>query len=193
MKIDIDVPNGESGKWSVKEFTVSNNDSTIFSFKNSGRYVPPGTYKSLNNNFGVMMSNTPDEIRDHLPFIRNATGHVLINGLGLGMCIKAIVDRPEVTKITVIEKSEDVIKLVAPTYLKYDKVEIICADAFTYEPPKGVRYGAVWHDIWQDICTDNLEQMKKLHRKYGRKTDWQGSWSKSLCEYYKKRDKRRYY
>lgn len=193
MKIDIDVPNGESGKWSVNEITVNENDSMMSSLRCNSRYIPVGIYKTLNNKYGVMMSNTPAEISDHLPFIRNATGHVLINGLGLGMCIKAIVDRPEVTKITVIEKSEDVIKLVAPTYEKYDKVEIICADAFTYEPPKGVRYGAVWHDIWQDICTDNLKQMKKLHRKYGRKTDWQGSWSRSLCEYYKKREKRGYY
>lgn len=187
MKINIDVPNGSSGKWSVTEFTIDEMASVKSSIRDGGRSIPVGTYKSLSNEHGIMMSNTPAEIRDHYPFISNAKDHVLINGLGLGMCVKAIVDKVEVTKITVIEKSEDVIKLVAPTYEIYDKVEIINADAFTYESPKGVKYGAVWHDIWQDISADNLEQMKALHRKYGRKSDWQGSWARSLCEYYKKR------
>jgi hypothetical protein len=35
------------------------------------------------------------------------------------------------------------------------------------EMSKGKRYDMVWHDIWDDICSDNLEGMAKLHRKYG--------------------------
>jgi spermidine synthase len=124
-----------------------------------------------------------------LNFIYKAEGHVLINGLGLGVCLKAVLEKKEVIKVTVIEKSEDVIKLVAPSF-QDDRVEIINADAFEYKPPKGVVYDVVWHDIWQDICTDNLEQMKKLHRKYGRKCKWQGSWSRKLCEYYERKERR---
>lgn len=95
-----------------------------------------------------------------------------------------MLDKPAVDKVTVIEISPDVITLVG-SYLKEHfgaRLEIIEADAFTWQPPRGVRYGAVWHDIWDNICSDNLPEMHKLHRKYGRRTDWQGSWCRWRCE-----------
>jgi spermidine synthase len=93
-----------------------------------------------------------------------------------------VLEKPEVERVTVIEKSEDVIVLVAPSFSKDNRVQIILADAFEYQPPKGVRYGAVWHDIWDTICGDNLPSMHRLHRKYGRRTEWQNSWCRELCE-----------
>jgi hypothetical protein len=63
-----------------------------------------------------------------------------------------------------------------------DRVEIIQADAFSWKPPKNIRYGMVWHDIWPNICGDNYPEMKTLHRRYGRKADWQGSWCKGLTK-----------
>jgi hypothetical protein len=54
--------------------------------------------------------------------------------------------------------------------------------AFEWKPPKGVRYDAAWHDVWDDICTDNLVGMRKLHRKYGKRCGWQGSWCRGECE-----------
>jgi hypothetical protein len=133
----------------------------------------------------LVMSDTPAEIRDHLSFIRKAAGHVLINGLGLGIVAEACLRKDEVTKVTVVELSEDVIALVGPTLQARwgDRLEIVNVSAFDYKPPKEVRYGTVWHDIWDYICSDNIEGMKKLHRKYGRRADWQGSWCRSECEY----------
>ena len=98
------------------------------------------------------------------------------------MVLQACLDKPEVTKAIVVEKSEDVIAMVAPFYReKYgDRVEIVHACALEYRPTKGSRFGMVWHDIWNYICGDNLEDMKKLHRRYGRLTDWQGSWAREL-------------
>ena len=74
MKIDIDVPNGSSGKWSVTEFTIDEVASFRSALRDGGRSIPIGTYKSLSNEYGIMMSNTPAEIRDHHPFIKNAKG-----------------------------------------------------------------------------------------------------------------------
>jgi len=131
------------------------------------------------------MSDTPAEMTDHYSFVRQAKGNVLINGLGIGMVLNAILknDSPasKVEKVTVIEIDQDVIGLVGPHYLRDHRVEIVHADAFDYQPPKGVRYDAVWHDIWDTICTDNLDAMAMLHRKYGRRTDWQGSWCRNEC------------
>jgi spermidine synthase len=182
MNIEINVPDGVSGDWSISTFTVDSNEfSQKISMWKTGRYVPGGTYKRLMRNGTVVMSNTPDEISDFLNFLYKAKGSILINGLGLGVTLKALLDIPEVTDITVIEKSEDVIKLVAPTYTD-PRVTIINADAFTWIPPKDKMYDCVWHDIWDYICADNLPEMKKLHRKYGRRTKYQESWCRYQCE-----------
>jgi hypothetical protein len=190
MKIEINVPDGISNEWEIKTFHVENKElSQMLSLLKYGRGVPGGTYKKLIRNGTCVMSNTPDEINDFRYFVQKAKGSVLVNGLGLGVLLKALLNKPEVTEITVIEKSPDVIKLVSPTYLTDERVIIINDDAFTFKPPKGKKYDAVWHDIWDDICIDNLEEMKKLHRKYGKKTNYQESWCRSICENQKKRDR----
>jgi hypothetical protein len=188
MKVDIDVPDGISGKWKVETINISGEDAkwdimrACISSSSGGRYVPEGVYKYLKRGDVVVMSNTPDEIRDQLGFVYNATGDVLINGLGLGVTLKLILAKPEVTSVTVIEKSEDVIKLVSPTYLIDKRVNIINADAMEYKPPKGKKFNAVWHDIWDYICGNNINDMIKLHRRYGNRTKWQGSWARYQCE-----------
>jgi hypothetical protein len=185
--IDIDVPDGKSRDWEVSTFTVEADDpSQVISAFKTGRYVPAGTYKRLTRKGQVIMSNTPDEIRDCSEFIREAKGKILINGLGLGVILKAILNKPEVEDVTIIEFSEDVIKLVAPTYID-KRVNIIQASAFDYQPPKNIRYDCVWHDIWDDMCSDNLKEMATLHRKYGRRTNWQGSWGKEYIQYHLRR------
>jgi len=186
MKIEINVPDGISGDWKVETFIVPEEDfSQMISMMKYGRGVPAGEYKSLKRNGQIVMSNTPDEIRDFMGFVYNAKGSVLVNGLGLGVLLKALLNKPEITDITVIEKSTDVINLVAPTYLTDSRVTIICADAFDYKPIK--HYNYVWHDIWDDICGDNLPEMKKLHRKYGKHSDHQMSWCRDRCEKQNKR------
>jgi hypothetical protein len=185
--IPIDVPEGQRGKWRIDHFTVSEEESKLHrmlnAFTGSLRYCPPGTYERLwHDDIGVVMSNTPDECRDHRPIIKQATGKVLINGLGLGVVLEAIKDKVE--HVTVVEIDYDVIALVAPHYqLKYgERLRVIHDDALTYKPPRGERFDAVWHDIWYEIADTNLDQMKVLHRRYGRLTKWQGSWCRDLCE-----------
>ena len=97
------------------------------------------------------------------------------------MVLKNILLKPEVTDVTVVEISQELIDIVAPHYPD-ERVTFVCASAFDYKPPKGKRYQMVWHDIWDYICADNLPEMTKLHRKYGRRTDWQGSWCKAECQ-----------
>ena len=188
MKIDVKVPDGKSNNWTVETFTVTDEDISIHNiramFQPGSRTMRAGTYKKLSYNGSVIMSNTPAEISDHVSFIYRAKegGNILINGLGLGVALQAIVDSEKIENIDVVEISKDVINLVAPTFKKYKKVVIHNCDAFEFKPTKGKRFNAVWHDIWPNICGDNLPEMTKLHRKYGRKTKWQGSWCKELCK-----------
>ena len=191
MEYKSDVPEGTSGDWRVERFTVSEADESlermraIYSFSSRGRYVPAGRYTRLMQGVAVVMSDTPDEIRDHNYAIYKAKGKCLINGLGLGIVVDLILQKPEVEFVTVIEISKDVIKLVGDHILRKgygDRLQIIPTDAMEYKPPKGTHFGMVCHDIWNDLCGDNLEGMKKLHRRYGRSTDWQGSWGRELIQ-----------
>lgn len=203
MNIECKVPDGVSGDWRVETFKVSKKDADWHNMRASihgdGRFITEGTYKQLMCRGSLVMSNTPSEISDLRSIISAAKGNVLINGLGLGIVLQAVLNKEEVTKVTVIEKEMDVIRLVAPTFIEKmswitekqqmyvvsedKRIRIYHDDAYTWEPPKGVRYDAVWHDIWENICADNLEGMKKLHRKYARRCDWQGSWCRYQCEH----------
>ena len=189
MKIDINIPDGKSGNWAVETFTVSEDEARLenlrAAFSYSSRGISPGTYKRLMRGGTVVMSNTPAEISDHLCFIyrsKRVGGDILINGLGLGVALSEILKSDLVRSVTVIEKSNDVINLVAGHFANDHRVSIINQDAFEFNPPKGKRYSTVWHDIWDYICSDNLPEMTRLHRKYGRRCDWQDSWCKKLCK-----------
>ena len=181
------IPEGQSGNWKVERFSVSKQESQLDAMRGAfhgGRYVPAGTYTALKRGNEVIMSDTPDELRDLWELKRQAkSGHVLIMGLGLGCAVQFVLEHPEVSLVTVIEQSPDVINLVEPTLKAFykDRLEVIQGDALEWKPPKGVRYTAVWHDIWDAICGDNLEQMTKLKRRYGRRTDWQGCWCEFQC------------
>ena len=192
ISIRVDLPEGSRGEWRIERFEVDEAAANLhnlrarISLSDNGLFIYPGTYTRLMRDGTLVMSDTPAEIESNLDFIEQAEGDVLINGLGLGWCIEALFQKDEVRTITVIEKSEDVIKLVGQHYLNKcpgDKeLIIICDDAFTYKPKKNKRFDAVWHDIWDNYSPDNLPEMKRLHYKYGRKTDWQGSWGRKRCE-----------
>lgn len=185
------IPEGKEDGWEVVRFTVTEEEEkraslrAVISFSSRGRYVPAGYYTALKHHGEIIMSDTPDEMRDFMGAIYKARGNCLINGLGLGVLLQAILEKDEVKHVTVIEKEKAVINLVGNFFQeKYgERVEIVEADAFDYKPPKGVHYDMVWHDIWDNICVTNLPEMHKLHRKYGRRCTWQGSWCRGRCEY----------
>ena len=180
------IPDGELGSVKVIKREVSAKGADFHNMRAAwhpgARSIKPGVYTELHiKGHGLVMSDTPTEYRDHSRFIHVAKGHVHLSGLGLG-CVLACV-LPKVDRVTVTEINEDVIAYVGP-HFDDPKVEIIHADALDWKPQKGTRFDAVWHDIWDNICADNLDDMKRLHRKYGRTSDWQGSWARGLCERY---------
>ena len=183
----VDVPEGQSGDWKVSRFKATEQAVAFFNLREmvrSKRYMKPGTYTELTHCGSIVMSDTPAEMVDHQDMIRRVHGgHVLITGLGLGVVIQAVLDEPNVEHLTVVELSEDVISLVAPHWQgRYNgRLTVIQADALEWTPPRGSHYSIVWHDIWPNICGDNLGNMRRLHRKYQRRCDWQGSWCQAEC------------
>ncbi|MDT4898422.1 MAG: hypothetical protein QOH25_3499 [Acidobacteriota bacterium] len=115
-------------------------------------------------------------------------GDVLITGLGLGLVAESMLRPAEsrVNRITIIELSPDVIRLVAPyLHSRYPgKIEIIEADAFTWESPRHARgFTVAWHDIWPDPYTpENDVEMARLEERYRPWCDWQGFWPRMYLE-----------
>jgi hypothetical protein len=185
---------GEYGSFRLVRNTVSADDARfgalIAMINGGGRYAPEGTYLTLYEGGTLWMSDTPDEIFDHLEAIDAAKDHCLVTGLGMGLVTAAMLDKPEVTHVTVIERNPEVVAFIGERlFARYgrERLTIVCADAFEYRPPKGLRYGAVWHDIWPTLCSDNLPEMAKLTRRYCRRAAWVGCWGKEQCRWAKRR------
>jgi hypothetical protein len=184
----VSVPEGKSGKWRIEKFEIRDDDfqAKLFNMRYPSRAVRAGTYTRLMRDgaHGPMMSDTPAEIHDHAYAIYKAQelgGRILLNGLGIGCILKATLSFPNVTHVDVVELEQDIIDLVAPSYTD-PRVHIHHADAYTIQWSKEDYWSVAWHDIWGDICSDNLQGMAKLHRKYGHKVQWQDSWCKYECK-----------
>ena len=111
------------------------------------------------------------ELRTNREFIWKAKGHVHINGLGLGVVLLAVLMKPEVESVTVVEKSKDVINLVAPSFAHFKNLTIIHDDALTYKPPAKKKFGAVWHDIWNEGTPPEMGKKNGLARIMVTRTD----------------------
>ena len=150
------------GDYELSHFTVSDNDIRA---RIDGIWA--GKYVKLTHNGDVVMSNTAMEERTNREFCRVAHGDILVSGLGIGMIIVAIQDNPNVNSITIIEKSPEVIEMVASQLPFNDKVKIINADVFEWKPEKGQKFDCIYHDIWNWVNSDVYEEeMKPLKRKY---------------------------
>lgn len=188
----VTVPEGELDGLRVERFAIGeNNLQNLLAF---GRSTRPGTYTKLLDGPRLWMSDTDAEIRDHMDAMIRiedpATRSVLINGLGLGMVVKAAVDTDHVERIDVVESDRRVIDLVGPHYTDDPRVTIHHGDAYEITWPRGTSWDVVWSDIWPDLCTDNLDGMAKLRRRYARRSAWHGCWGRELLIAQRNRDRR---
>ena len=126
------------------------------------------------------MGKAPGELETQYHAIeecRKRGGKVLTTGLGIGMFVDYVLLNDNVESITVIEKYQEVIDLVAP-YLKDrwgDRLIIIKADALEYVPDQ--RYTVIWHDIWANqFAAENTADCRKIKEVYAPYCDWQGFW-----------------
>jgi len=180
----------EGERFSLKMFSISEDDvklATLRSIANrrdESMGLKAGDYVKLvdKNSNQIVMSDTAMERRTNGEFLRNANGHVLIGGLGIGMILLAVQEKPEVQSVTVIEKFSEIIELLTPSLPINDKVKIINADVFTWKPTQ--KYDTIYMDIWNVISSDYWPEHVKLSRKYSHYINrdnpnfWYGSWRK---------------
>jgi spermidine synthase len=186
------VPEGIKGIAKIEHFKVSEDDSKMSIFRRE--YVPVGKYTRLRVHNGIMMSDTNMEQRTNYEVKSKSHGNVLIAGLGIGMILKPILEKPEVSSVLVIEKYQDVIDLVA-SYYEHPKLTVVCADIFDWKPEKDQKFNAIYFDIWPDICVDNINEINQLHRKGKYWLDrsdsncWMNSWQAEYLRYLRKNNR----
>ena len=183
MKIDLGFIKDEKiGKTKVETFEITEQDSFYSKLRaqlnnKPEQIIEPGHYKRLIIDDEVVMSNTKMEIETHLEAINKAKGNILVAGLGLGMYLTAIKDKPEVKSITVIEYSKDIIELTGK-YYNDDKIKIINDDIFKYETDE--KFDLIWLDIWTYFDEDNLKEMELLRNKFSKNSNEILCWSEDI-------------
>lgn len=180
-----EVPPGTSGSWVVEKVALperaydSDSDPRPDCFK-----YRPGVYTCLRRDAEQFMTDLYDEWWTQRDALREAAargGEILITGLGLGLIAEAMLRRPDspVSRITILELSSDVIRLVAPHLLERypGRLEIVEADAFRWTPPAGRRFSVGWHDIWPNPHAPEVEdEVERLRAHHAGWCDWQGFW-----------------
>jgi hypothetical protein len=100
----------------------------------------------------------------------------------LGCYLQCILKKEEVRHVDVVEIDETLLGMMYK-YFVTERVTFHHADAFTKKWEKGEKWDVVWHDIWPTICSDNLQEMTALKRKFGRRCKWQGCWGEEYSRY----------
>lgn len=194
------LPEAEHGDAKIEHFDISKEQSKSSAMRGGLSYVREGRYVRLSvAGSGVVMSDTRMEKISNMSVVSDATGNVLIAGLGLGMIVIPICKKDGVCSVTVIEKSPDVIALVEPRIREHlgdaaSKLTIIEGDIFEWKPPKGQKWETIWFDIWPDICTDALPEIAKMKQRFKHRIrrngdGWFfGAWMEEYLRYERRRE-----
>ena len=134
----------------------------------------------------IMSSNLFERLTNQ-NFIDTAKGDVIIFGLGLGLIIFPLLEDDEVTSITVIDKSVDIIDNIGPIIKKYDvndKLTIINGDVFTYyQQLNDAKFDVAYFDYWNIVDStiyNDMETLKELYKNNIKETGQIMYWCEDL-------------
>lgn len=156
----------EINGYKLQNFHIKENDAyAIYHGIDTGDHI------RLVHNGEVVMSDTKMERLTNQEFLNEAHGKVLIGGLGIGLILLPLLEDDEITEITVVEYSQEVIDMVSPQLPKCDKLRIVQGDVFTYVPEH--LYNTIYMDIWNSINSDvYMNEMVPLMDRYAAYVDY---------------------
>lgn len=112
-------------------------------------------YPAVEQDGREWMAVKPSEIETMRAPIEEATGRVVTFGLGLGYFAYMVSEKPEVTSLDIVERSEEAIALfeehILPQFPNKEKIRIIRSDAF----------GFLNENMWQDARHEASGQCKR--------------------------------
>lgn len=184
------IPAGSSGRWFIRKVVLDRSTPAVY--RNRPAIIPAGTYTYLYKMTmatmnqeppGVcIMEDTPQELNTHRAFMMEARGNVLVTGLGLGCVVRGLLANPAVTRLTVIENSQDVLKLVAPYVTggrHDDRLLVVYADAIAWTKATTQTFDYAWHDLCStqedgQLHLDHyhVEMLMNLRGKVGKQGAW---------------------
>lgn len=176
---NIKIPDAKFGHWELKyekynayEAFVCNELILCDDFKeiqSIGFFNEDFYYPAVMENGHEWMAIKPNETATIKFAVDAAFGKVVTFGLGMGYYPYLVSLKDNVDSITIVERSEEVIKLfkkyILPQFEHPEKVRIVCADAFEYAekqmPHEKFKYA--FADTWHDV-SDGLEMYLKMKR-----------------------------
>ena len=112
-------------------------------------------YPAVEQDGREWMAVKPSEIETMRAPIEEATGRVVTFGLGLGYFAYMVSEKPDVTSLDIVERSEEAIALferhILPQFPNKEKIRIIRSDAF----------GFLNENMWQDARQEASGQCKR--------------------------------
>jgi len=177
-RVKVNIPEGVSGDFEIAHYTnetTDNNWPMYLEMKNESF----DTYTVLLKKGCPMpiMQDSLAEHNEHQWLWDNATGDVLIGGLGIGLIHQTLMDNSNVKSVTIIENSQDVIDLVWDNCVKDDTFTLIKADIETWNPPEGSSWDVAWFDTWLIDNSLSIKEYKALmEERYSNYVSNIGTW-----------------
>lgn len=162
---NIKIPEDVVGKWQLTTKTLAPFEAFVCRdpvvtadrrmIPQIGFFKESYTYPAVLENGREWMTLLPNETVTTTPAIQKAHGRVLTFGLGLGYFTYHAARKSEVTSVTVVDVSPDVIDLfrtrLLPQFPEKEKITLICDDAFRFAETKMAgSFDFVFADIWHD-------------------------------------------
>ena len=163
---NIIFPKDKIGNWSFEKRVCKPYEAFVYDdplIFPDGKILPRIGFFDVEYPFPAVLENgrewmtlMPNETNTTKPALDKASGKVLTYGLGLGYFTYMASIKKNVTSVTVVERSSDVIelfeKLILPQFPDPKKIEIVQSDAFDFaeNSMKDGAFDSVFVDIWHD-------------------------------------------
>ena len=162
---NIKIPHNVRGKWTLKEEKLAPFEAFVcddFQVTSDRRMIPQIGFFEEGYAFPAVLEDgrewmtlQPNEIVTARPALRAAHGRVLAFGMGLGYFAYHAAQKEEVTSVTVVDISPDVLDLfkthILPQFPNKNKLSLVCEDAFSFADTKMAgNFDFVFADIWHD-------------------------------------------
>lgn len=175
----VKIPDRKMGEWEFRNETYAPYRGIICDDMTAGddfSEVPPLGFFPEGFSFPAVleggnewMTLTPVDMDTCRNAIARAHGQVVTFGLGLGYFAFMAARKPEVTSVTVVERSPDVIRLfrevLLPQFPQGNKIRIVQDDAFRYaeDTMPGMGFDYAFADTWRD-ASDGLPMYLRMRR-----------------------------
>ena len=132
-------------------------------------------YPAVEQDGREWMAVKPSEIETMRAPIEEATGRVVTFGLGLGYFAYMVSEKPDVTSLDIVERSEEAIALferhILPQFPNKEKIRIIRSDAFWFLNEN------MWQDARHEASGQGGEETPEDQREIGPEDDqcWRNS------------------